>query len=111
MMPVRIGPPAVFAGYPREIVSVRPVIRNSMPSVVINDGTLSPIVISPIALLSKKRKHFLTIGYQDENGKQQAAVFEIGKDTVRVDLATIEARTGRKIEYQDEEARKSGLGN
>jgi len=69
------------------------------------------IAISPIALLSKKRKHFLTIGYQDENGKQQAAVFEIGKDTVRVDLATMEARTGRKIEYQDEEARKSGLGN
>ncbi len=69
------------------------------------------IVVSPIALLSKKRKHFLTVGYQDENGKQQAAVFELGKDTVRVDLATIEARTGRKIEYQDEEARKSGLGN
>lgn len=69
------------------------------------------IVISPIALLSKKRKHFLTLGYQDENGKQQAAAFEVGKDTVRVDLATIEARTGRKIEYQDEEARKSGLGN
>ncbi|HEV2426420.1 MAG TPA: hypothetical protein VGZ29_16460 [Terriglobia bacterium] len=69
------------------------------------------IAVTPIALLSKKRKHFLTIGYQDENGKQQAAVFEIGKDTVRVDLATIEARTGRKVEYQDEEARKSGAGN
>lgn len=69
------------------------------------------IVITPLALLSKKRKHFLTIGYQDDNGKQQAAVFEMGKDTVRVDLATIEARTGRKVEYQDEEARKSGLGN
>jgi hypothetical protein len=69
------------------------------------------IAVTPLALLSKKRKHFLTVGYQDENSKQQAAVFELGKDTVRVDLATIEARSGRKVEYQDEEARKSGLGN
>jgi hypothetical protein len=69
------------------------------------------IVVSPIALLSKKRKHFLTVNYMDENGKQQAAVFELGKDIVRTTLASLEARTGRKIEYQDEEARKSGRGN
>jgi hypothetical protein len=47
----------------------------------------------------------------DENEKQQAAVFELGKDIVRTTLASLEARTGRKIEYQDEEARKSGRGN
>jgi len=68
------------------------------------------IAVTPLALFSKKRRHFLTMGYQDENDKQQAAVFEMGKNTVRVTLATLEARTGRKIEYQDEEARKSGLG-
>ena len=69
------------------------------------------IMVSPIALLSKKRKHFVTLSYLDESDKQQAAVFELGKDVVRVTLATLEARTGRKIEYQDEEARKSGRGN
>lgn len=69
------------------------------------------IAVTPWALLSKKRKHYLTIGYQDENDKQQAAVFELGKDVIRVMLATLEARTGRKIDYQDEEARKSGRGN
>jgi len=69
------------------------------------------IMVTPLALFSKKRKHYLTIGYQDENDKQQAAVFELGKDVVRVTLASLEARTGRKIEYQDEEARKSGKGN
>ena len=68
------------------------------------------LTISPWLLLSHKRKHFLTVGYLDENDKQQAAVFELGKDVVRVTLATLEARTGKKIEYQDEEARKSGLG-
>ena len=46
----------------------------------------------------------------DGNDKQQAAVFELGKDVVRVTLATLEARTGRKIEYEDDEARKHLFG-
>jgi len=69
------------------------------------------IVVNPLLFLSKKRRHFLTVGYQDGDGAQQAAVFELGKDVVRVTLATLEARTGRKIEYEDEEARNSGRGN
>lgn len=69
------------------------------------------IAVSPILLFSKKRKHYLTINYLDEDDKQQAAVFELGKEVVRVTLATLEARTGQKIEYQDEEARKSSKGN
>jgi hypothetical protein len=64
-----------------------------------------------MALFSKKRKHFLTVGFKDEAGKQQAAVFELGKNVVRVTLASLEARTGQKIEYEDDEARKSGRGN
>ena len=69
------------------------------------------IAVTPLALFSKKRKHFLTINYMDDAEKQQAAVFELGKDIVRTTLASLEARSGRKIEYQDEEARKSGKGN
>jgi hypothetical protein len=69
------------------------------------------IAVTWMALFSKKRKHYLTIGYTDENGKQEAAVFELGKDIVRVTLASLEARTGRKVDYEDEEARKSGRGN
>jgi hypothetical protein len=69
------------------------------------------IMVSPIALFSKKRKHFLTISWKDDADKQQAAVFEIGKEIIRTELASLEARTGRKIEYQDDEARKSSKGN
>jgi hypothetical protein len=68
------------------------------------------IVVSPLLLLSKKRKHFLTIGYTDEDGEQQAMVFRVDKDDIRPLLASLEARTGRKIQYQDEEARKAGKG-
>ncbi len=62
-------------------------------------------------VITKKRKHFLTIGYKDENSQQQAMVLELGKEIVRVTLAALEARSGHKIEYQDEESRKSGSGD
>lgn len=68
------------------------------------------IAVTPAALLSKKRKHFLTISYINEQEKQQALVFEVGKNILRSTVASLQARTGRKIEFQDEEARRS-FGN
>jgi hypothetical protein len=41
------------------------------------------IAISPWLLFSKKRKHFLTVGWKDEQDKQHAAVFELGKSIIR----------------------------
>jgi hypothetical protein len=64
------------------------------------------IVISPMLLLSKKRSHFLTVGFTDEQGKQQALVFQLDKNDVRAVLAGLEARTGLKVQHQDDEARK-----
>jgi hypothetical protein len=66
--------------------------------------------ISPLFLLSKKRTHFLTVGYADDGGHQQALVFRVAKGDIRAVLASLEARTGRKVEYQDPEARKRGKG-
>jgi len=66
------------------------------------------IVISPVFLLSKSRKHFLTIDYAGEDGRQQAMVFRVDKNGIRSTLVALEARTGRQIQYQDEEARKAG---
>lgn len=68
------------------------------------------IVLTPLALFSKKRKHFLTVGWKDPQGQQHVAVFELGKNIIRVSLATLEARTGKKVDYQDDDARKSGMG-
>jgi hypothetical protein len=68
------------------------------------------LLVSPIAIFSKKRRHYLTINFKDSAGKDQAVVFELGKDIVRTTLSILEARTGKKIQYQDEEARKSGKG-
>jgi hypothetical protein len=71
---------------------------------------LMAVVISPMFLLSKSRKHFLTLGYQDEAGNHQALVFRVDKNDIRATLVSLEARTGLKIQYQDEEARKAGRG-
>ena len=68
------------------------------------------ILISPLMLLAKKRKHFLTVGFTDPEGRQQAMVFQVDKGHVRSVLVSLEAKTGRKVEFQDEEARKAGKG-
>jgi hypothetical protein len=68
------------------------------------------VLISPVLLLSKSRKHFVTIGYTDGDGRQQALVFRVHKGDIRGVLSSLEARTGRRVEYQDDEARKAGKG-
>lgn len=65
------------------------------------------IFLTPLALFSKGRKHYLTITYKDKHDEMQSAVFELGKDLVRTTLTVVETRSGRKITYQDEEAAKS----
>ena len=71
---------------------------------------LAALLISPVFVLSKSRKHFLTVGYADDGGRQQAIVFRVDKNSIRPVLAGLEARTGLKIQYQDAEARKAGKG-
>lgn len=68
------------------------------------------VLISPLFLVAKKKTHFLTIGYTDPEGNQQAIVLQVGKEEIRPLLVSLEARTGRRVEYQDEEARKAGKG-
>jgi len=65
------------------------------------------VLVSPLALFSKKRNHYLTITYKDAAGAEQAGVFELGKDVVRTTLTVLELRSKKKIEFQDEEAQKA----
>jgi 6-phosphogluconolactonase (cycloisomerase 2 family) len=68
------------------------------------------VLLSPLFMLAKKREHFLTIGFQDDDGRQQALVFRVDKNDIRLTLVALEARTGRQVQYQDEEARIAGKG-
>jgi hypothetical protein len=71
---------------------------------------LPAVVISPLFLLAKKREHFLTIGFQDNDGHQEALLFRIDKNDIRATLVSLEARTGQQVQYQDEDARQAGKG-
>ena len=37
-------------------------------------------------------------------------MFRVDKNDIRATLVSLEARTGQRIQYQDEEARKAGQG-
>jgi len=88
---------------PYESINVLEYGQNASPRYIL-------ATLSPLFLLSKQRTHFLTVGYEDDHGRQQALVFRVGKGDIRALLASLEARTGRKVEYQDVEARKRGKG-
>ena len=66
----------------------------------------SAILLSPIALFHKARKHFVTITYQDADKAEQAVVLEFDGDDIRMVLASLKARTLQTIVMQDEEAKK-----
>jgi len=71
---------------------------------------VAAVLVSPLFLLAKKRTHFLTVGYTDDENRQQALVFRVSKDDIRMTLVSLEARTGRRVEFQDDDARKAGKG-
>jgi hypothetical protein len=68
------------------------------------------MLISPMFQLMKKRQHYLTVGFEDNEGRQQALVFRVNKSEIRTILVSLEAKTGQRVQYQDAEARKEGKG-
>jgi hypothetical protein len=59
-----------------------------------------------LLLLSKSKSHYLTFEYQDIQGNKQAAVFEVGKDTIRPLLSSLETRTGKTVAYEADPTNK-----
>jgi len=65
------------------------------------------ILLTPWTLFSKKRKHYISLLWNDDEGKGQGAVLEVGKDILRPTVMVLEARTGKKVVFQDDEAKKN----
>lgn len=57
-------------------------------------------------LVFKKRKHYLTVTFIDEAGKNQYAVFELAKGIVNSVVTRLETRSGKKLAFDSEDARK-----
>jgi hypothetical protein len=64
------------------------------------------LLLTPWSLFSKKRRHYLSFIWKDEEGNDQGVVLELGKDLLRPTVMVLEARTGKKVVFQDEEAQK-----
>lgn len=61
----------------------------------------------PFALLTpSKRRHYLTITYLDEQCRNQVLMLELGDELVRRTLTVLERRSGKPIEFMDEQSRK-----
>lgn len=79
----------------------------------VGTAVATTVLLGPIgllSLLSKKQDHFLTLGFRDADGKEQVAVFKMNKGMVRTALPILEARSGKKVEYQSKGAEKKATG-
>lgn len=65
------------------------------------------LAVSPVALFSKKRKHYVTVSFTDDVGKNQGAVFEVAKGAVRNVVTVLETRSGKQVEFESEDAKKN----
>jgi hypothetical protein len=64
------------------------------------------LAVNPLALFSKKRKHYLSISFTDQQGNKQGVVLEVAKGKVRSVVTVLEQRSGKTVEYESEDARK-----
>lgn len=64
------------------------------------------ILLSPIALFSKSRKHYVSVEWTDEQGQAQAASFRADKDNFRSILSALRAKSGIDVNCGDPEAAK-----
>src|ERR1035441_6905916 len=69
---------------------------------------LEPAAGSSIRTTKRERQERDDV--DSSSSDRKALVFRVEKGDIRSVLASLEARTGRRIEYQDNEARKAGKG-
>lgn len=50
-----------------------------------------------------RRRHFLTIAFEDDRGQPGAVLLELAKGAASSTILVIEARTGRKVRYESQE--------
>jgi hypothetical protein len=60
------------------------------------------VLVSPLFLFSKSKKHFLTIQYKNAEGQGQFALIRFDKSNWQAAVATVEAQTGIKVERVEE---------
>ena len=88
--------------YPIPYSSINEMVYGDHPSTRIGTAIGVGLLFWPAgiaALFVHAKHHFLTLAFT-QNGAKQAAVFEVGKAMPLTLLPVLEAKTGKKVEYQ-----------
>jgi len=59
---------------------------------------LAAVVISPAFLLTRAKKHYLTIEYNDQSGEAHSVIVRLNKRNARKAVATATAQTSKSVE-------------
>ena len=62
------------------------------------------VLVTPLALFAlfgHRRQHLVTLGWKDEAGLDQVAVFEFDKTEIRSVMSVLKVKTGGKVTYQE----------
>jgi hypothetical protein len=76
----------------------------------IGAAVATAVLVSPLGLfmlMSKKRNHMVSVTWLNAEGKTEAVVLECGKDIIRPVIKTLEARSGKVVEFETEDAKKN----
>ncbi len=63
---------------------------------------VAAVLISPVFLLTRATKHYLTIEYIDQSGGVQSVIVRLNKKNAREAVATATAQTSRSVEQIEE---------
>src|SRR5258708_23643390 len=63
---------------------------------------LAAVVISPAFLLTRAKKHYLTIAYSDQSGEAHSVIVQLNKRNARKAVATATAQTSKSVEQIEE---------
>jgi len=63
---------------------------------------LAAVVISPAFLLTRAKKHYLTIAYNDQSGEAHSVIVRLNKRNARKAVATATAQTSKSVERIEE---------
>ncbi len=63
---------------------------------------LAAVVISPAFLLTRAKKHYLTIEYNDQSGEAHSVIVRLNKRNARNAVATATAQTSKSVEEIEE---------
>jgi hypothetical protein len=63
---------------------------------------LAAVVISPAFLLTRTKKHYLTIEYNDQSGEAHSVIVRLNKRNARKAVTTATAQTSKSVEQIEE---------